>query len=113
MSKVCLGIQRSVRTRIPVRGSSDAVTAAGSLWPLFERFPALSRLPRFDIRTAPTPVQNLYEVSPNLWVKRDDLTAPLMGGNKVRSLEFLLGGTHAGERIATIGSAGSTHVLST
>ena len=48
-----------------------------------------------------------------LWIKRDDLDAPSFGGNKVRALEFLLGGVRAGHDVLTVGGLGSTHVLST
>ncbi len=34
-----------------------------------------------------------------------------MGGNKVRALEFLFGGLSSGDRVVTVGSAGSTHAL--
>lgn len=81
------------------------------LWPLLDRFPALASLPRVALRTAVTPVEPLHAISPRLWVKRDDLTAKPIGGNKVRSLELLLGGAHPGERIVTAGSWGSTHAL--
>lgn len=84
-----------------------------ALWPLFDRFPALAGLPRIVLRTGPTPVAALDSISPRLWIKRDDLTAPAMGGNKVRSLEFLLGGVTRGSRIVTAGARGSTHALST
>jgi D-cysteine desulfhydrase len=48
-----------------------------------------------------------------LWIKRDDLNAPSFGGNKVRALEFLLGGVREGDAVLTVGGRGSTHVLST
>lgn len=50
-----------------------------------------------------------------LWVKRDDLTSDLYGGNKVRKLERLLGHARArhAHRIVTVGAAGSHHVLAT
>ena len=50
-------------------------------------------------------------LSPTLWVKRDDLCANPLGGNKVRALEFLLGGVEKDDTIVTVGSAGSTHAL--
>jgi D-cysteine desulfhydrase len=59
----------------------------------------------------PTPVQLLAELAPNLWIKRDDLAADPMGGNKTRALELLLAGLVPNERVATVGSAGSTHAL--
>ena len=48
-----------------------------------------------------------------MWIKRDDLSAPAFGGNKARSLEFLLGGLGPGDMVLTVGGAGSTHILST
>jgi D-cysteine desulfhydrase len=50
-------------------------------------------------------------LSPNLWIKRDDVCADPLGGNKVRALEFLLGGVEKDESVVTVGSAGSTHAL--
>lgn len=47
------------------------------------------------------------------WIKRDDLNAPLCGGNKVRALEFLLGGLVPGDSVFTVGGTGSTHILAT
>jgi 1-aminocyclopropane-1-carboxylate deaminase/D-cysteine desulfhydrase-like pyridoxal-dependent ACC family enzyme len=65
-----------------------------------------------------TPVERLAALSQpnvNLWVKRDDLTHPTYGGNKVRKLTHIL--REAKERgftkIITIGAAGSHHVLAT
>lgn len=48
-----------------------------------------------------------------LWIKRDDLTASPLGGNKVRALEFLLAGLSPGDVVLTAGGEGSTHVLTT
>src|SRR6476619_4400089 len=79
--------------------------------PLLARYPALSSLPRVSLGAFPTPVARLASISPNLWVKRDDLCADPLGGNKPRALEFLLGGISAGDSIVTVGSAGSTHAL--
>ena len=79
-------------------------------WPLFDRFPRLSELPHVELRGGPTPVEQAGE---RLWIKRDDLTANPIGGNKVRSLEFLLAQFPRGSRVHTGGSVGSTHVLAT
>jgi D-cysteine desulfhydrase len=81
-----------------------------SLWPLIDRYPGLERLPRVALRTGPTPIERADE---RLWIKRDDLTANPVGGNKVRALELLLGQFRRGDRIVTGGSRGSTHVLAT
>jgi 1-aminocyclopropane-1-carboxylate deaminase/D-cysteine desulfhydrase-like pyridoxal-dependent ACC family enzyme len=50
-----------------------------------------------------------------MWVKRDDLTSPRYGGNKVRKLERVLEAALArgAQRIVTVGAAGSHHVLAT
>lgn len=79
--------------------------------PLVRRFPALADVPRVALTNAPTPVERLAGVAASLWIKRDDLSGTPLGGNKVRSLEFLLAGVRAGDRVVTIGSAGSTHAL--
>jgi D-cysteine desulfhydrase len=81
-----------------------------ALWPLIDKYPGLGKLPRAVLRTGPTPIEQAGE---RLWIKRDDLTADPVGGNKVRALEFLLGPFASGDRVMTGGSRGSTHVLST
>ena len=89
--------------------------AAPPGYPLLDLFPELSRIPRAVLATLPTPVEALPQAAPSgsLWMKRDDLDGPGVGGNKVRALEFLLGGVTAGDTVLTIGSEGSTHVLAT
>ena len=52
-------------------------------------------------------------VADALWIKRDDLSAPRLGGNKVRALEYLLAGVRDGDHVLTVGGRGSTHALST
>ena len=81
-----------------------------SAWPLFDRFPHLAELPHVSLREGVTPVVRSDE---RLWIKRDDLTANPIGGNKVRALEFLLAPFARGTRVVTGGSRGSTHVLAT
>ncbi len=66
----------------------------------------------------PTPVDRYADaLGPGrpLWVKRDDRTSPLYGGNKVRKLERVLADARAAgaRRIVTVGAAGSHHVLAT
>lgn len=82
--------------------------------PLLARYPALERISRVDLRgsAGATPVEHLAAIHPSLWIKRDDLCADPLGGNKVRALEFLLGNVRGGDRVVTVGSAGSTHALS-
>jgi 1-aminocyclopropane-1-carboxylate deaminase/D-cysteine desulfhydrase-like pyridoxal-dependent ACC family enzyme len=66
----------------------------------------------------PTPVVRVAPLSSpgiDLWVKRDDLTHDVYGGNKVRKLEYLLAGALArgATRLVTVGAVGSHHVLAT
>ncbi|HUL49148.1 MAG TPA: pyridoxal-phosphate dependent enzyme [Gemmatimonadales bacterium] len=48
-----------------------------------------------------------------LWVKREDCSSPVYGGNKVRGLEFLLAHSTPATVFLTIGGTGSSHCLST
>ncbi len=68
----------------------------------------------------PTPIQRLAAVEAELgtaplYVKRDDLSSPLYGGNKVRTLEALLGlaRTQGATRVAAVGAYGSNHAVAT
>jgi len=76
-------------------------------------FPAL---PRVALATLPTPLlaaPRLSEaVGVEVWIKRDDLTGLLLGGNKARKLEFLCGEAlaQAADTLVTGGGAGSNHV---
>ena len=83
---------------------------------LAERFPALTRrLPRLPLGDFPTPLQSLGDPRRHLWIKRDDRTHPVYGGNKIRKLEYLLGEARqrGSEDIVTFGGVGSNHVLAT
>lgn len=55
----------------------------------------LDQIPRVILGQFPTPLQEAPRLSAAagapIWLKRDDLTAVGLGGNKVRALEFLLG----------------------
>ncbi|MFP6686584.1 MAG: pyridoxal-phosphate dependent enzyme [Polyangiaceae bacterium] len=87
--------------------------------PLFELFPGLSERLRFaDLAELPTPVHSLTPVMEALqlngveaYEKRDDLTSPRYGGNKVRTLEVLLGRALAAgvTRVYATGAYGSNH----
>lgn len=66
----------------------------------------------------PTPVEPLHPTfahRSHLWIKHDDATHPIYGGNKVRKLEGLLRDARQiqARRIVTFGAAGSHHVLAT
>ena len=81
--------------------------------PLIQRFPALRRFPRACLGQFPSPVTSVGTLAAGLWLKREDLNAETLGGNKVRALELLLGGVSAGDTVVTVGAAGSTHALAT
>jgi 1-aminocyclopropane-1-carboxylate deaminase/D-cysteine desulfhydrase-like pyridoxal-dependent ACC family enzyme len=81
--------------------------------PLFARFPRLATLPRASLCNLPSPLQPFPGGDSEVWIKREDLNAPVCAGNKVRALEFLLGGLREGDTVITTGGAGSTHVLAT
>ena len=68
------------------------------------------RASRLPLGTYPTPVER---GPAGLWIKRDDLTSNLYGGNKVRKLELLLGAAReAGKtRLLTVGAVGSHQVV--
>jgi len=84
---------------------------------IFKRFPELrGRIPWISLGLQPTPIEQLkgfgYE---NLWIKRDDLSSPLYGGNKIRKLEFVLGQVQQQrkKRVVTFGGIGTNHGLAT
>ncbi|HEX3853353.1 MAG TPA: pyridoxal-phosphate dependent enzyme [Polyangiaceae bacterium] len=87
---------------------------------LFEELPVLERrVARVALGNFPTPVDSLGVLSRELgastegWVKRDDISSPVYGGNKVRTLELLFGEARAaghGSVMAT-GAFGSNHAL--
>jgi D-cysteine desulfhydrase len=84
-----------------------------SLPPLLRRYPALAEIPRASFGNFPTRVETVALQFGSLMIKRDDLTGIGVGGNKVRSLEWLLGDLHPGQRVLTVGPRGSTHGLAT
>ncbi|MBT8077358.1 MAG: pyridoxal-phosphate dependent enzyme [Gammaproteobacteria bacterium] len=87
---------------------------------LNSRFPALGRqYPTVQLATLPTPVIE-HQLrgggqKMSVFVKCDDRSAELYGGNKVRKLEYLLARARRKKRrhIATFGAVGSHHALAT
>ena len=85
--------------------------------PLFRDYPELrERLPRVALADLPTPVDKVEQLGSeigldSLYIKRDDVSGPVYGGNKVRKLEFLFGRVlQTGAReVMTFGFAGSNH----
>ena len=84
---------------------------------LFDRFPTLrDRLPWIPLATVPTPIDELPAPEGfrgRLFVKRDDLTSPLYGGNKVRKFEYLLADARrrGARALVTVGGIGSNQGL--
>jgi D-cysteine desulfhydrase len=89
--------------------------------PLFQKYPLLGeKLPYVSLGEFPTPVQKLDRFGDDvgvgqLYVKRDDLSGRVYGGNKIRKLEFLLGDAlqNRAKQVVTFGYAGSNHALAT
>jgi D-cysteine desulfhydrase len=87
---------------------------------LVRRFAALDDVPRHALTVLPTPVERMDRLARRrglepLWIKRDDMTCPLYGGNKPRKLEWLLGAARARGRrgVITFGGIGTHHGLAT
>ncbi len=88
---------------------------------LFKHYPELKdSLPHISLGELPTPVERLAELGKSLglhhlYIKRDDLSGRVYGGNKVRKLEFLLGRAlqMKVKEVLTFGYAGSNHAVAT
>jgi len=84
-------------------------------------FPGLrGRVHWTELGEYPTPVERMGGVCESegldaLYIKRDDLSSPFYGGNKVRKLKFLLAEALASghHELVTFGAVGSNHVLAT
>jgi D-cysteine desulfhydrase len=88
----------------PIRTSSATA--------LFARLPELATsIPTVDLGVVETPVERWNVAGVSLLAKRDDLSSEVLGGNKVRALEFLLAGVKPGDTLLTVGPTGSTHAL--
>ncbi|MDQ8038063.1 MAG: pyridoxal-phosphate dependent enzyme [Pedobacter sp.] len=60
-------------------------------WPLFAAFPGLeAALQPEALAALPTPVEAIPALGAKAWIKRDDISHPVYGGNKIRKLEFVL-----------------------
>lgn len=87
----------------------DAATKNG----LRQFLPGL-RLSVVALGQYPTPVQPLAGLG-DVWVKREDQSSPVYGGNKVRTLETLLAAAQdrGQRRVLCLGSYGSNHAVAT
>ncbi|MCA9678630.1 MAG: pyridoxal-phosphate dependent enzyme, partial [Myxococcales bacterium] len=87
---------------------------------LFRHLPALvGQVPWQRLGDWPTPVEEApaigAAIGADVWIKREDRSSPRYGGNKVRTLEAVLGravdaGAH---RIWATGAYGSNHAVAT
>lgn len=88
---------------------------------LASKFPGLQQsLPFLPLTDLPTPLDTAPDLARHigmdkLWIKRDDLSADIYGGNKVRKLEYLIADAlQTGcDSIITFGAIGSNHALAT
>lgn len=77
------------------------------------------RLPKLQLAELPTPVEMQAIHTPagvrHIAIKRDDISSPVYGGNKIRKLEYILRRAvdRKAKRVATFGAAGSNHALAT
>jgi len=89
--------------------------------PLFKLYPELNgNIPFLSLGKFPTRVHRLVTIGDvlgygNLWIKRDDESGELYGGNKVRKLEYLLADAKCKgkDTLIVFGAMGSNHVLAT
>ena len=103
-------------------GTLEGCGPQSSSLPHFQPSVSLSSIRCLPLGNFPTPVQRLSNLErvlgfQSLWIKRDDLSGPLGGGNKVRKLEYMFAAAHpdGGEKkmLFTIGPTGSNHVRAT
>lgn len=80
----------------------------------------LGSFPRLPLASLPTPLEPLERLTarlggPSLWVKRDDVIGPAMGGNKTRKLEFLMAQAQQrrARKVVTFGGLQSNHARMT
>ncbi|MDH5790902.1 MAG: pyridoxal-phosphate dependent enzyme [Candidatus Bathyarchaeota archaeon] len=87
---------------------------------IFDEYPGLESLPWVELGEFPTPVHRLEKYGGEvgfleLYIKRDDRSSSIYGGNKVRKLEFVLADAERKGRklLITLGGTGSNQVLAT
>lgn len=79
-------------------------------WPFLLEYPALAdELAPVKLAELPTPVQALPAFGPQAWIKRDDITHTVYGGNKIRKLEFVLSDIRrqGAREVITFGATGT------
>jgi len=90
--------------------------------PLFLQYPLLaSVVPFVELADLPTPIERRQlkvgnsKISDNFWIKRDDKTSSVYGGNKVRKLEFIIADLQQRgiKNLVTFGGIGTNHGVAT
>jgi 1-aminocyclopropane-1-carboxylate deaminase/D-cysteine desulfhydrase-like pyridoxal-dependent ACC family enzyme len=85
-------------------------------WPLFNVFPKLqSILSPVSLCVLPTSVEPIKGLANHAWVKRDDQTHGIYGGNKTRKFEFIAADINRKKatHVYTIGGTGTNHGVAT
>ncbi len=93
-------------------------------FPLYKKYPELQVLcPRVPLLKKKTSVRKMEKMEnllgfgfhkSELWLKNDGETHSVFGGNKIRKLEFLLGGAPSNvNHLVTLGATGSNHCVAT
>ncbi|MCB9893226.1 MAG: pyridoxal-phosphate dependent enzyme [Planctomycetes bacterium] len=69
-------------------------------------------VPHVSLGEYPTPIEHLPALG-DVWLKREDLSSPIYGGNKIRTLETLFADAQARgiKRINTLGAYGSNQAV--
>jgi D-cysteine desulfhydrase len=84
---------------------------------LFREYPELKeKIPWLALGMFPTPVLKAAHLGfGNLWIKRDDISSKVYGGNKIRKLEFILAELKKkrARHLITFGGVGTHHGLAT
>lgn len=83
---------------------------------LHSAFPQLAEsLPWLPLADLPTPVEALSNIGENAWIKRDDISHKVYGGNKIRKLEFILAEVkqRGAKQLITFGATGTNHGVAT
>lgn len=84
---------------------------------LFQNFPELQQnIPWIRLGDLPTATRKLDQLGyNNLWIKQDNLSSQIYGGNKIRKLEFALADAlnQNKKHVVTMGGLGTNHGLAT
>lgn len=82
-------------------------------------YPDLEKIGRVEIGNFPTSVERLTNLEKflntktEIWIKRDDMSSNIYGGNKVRKLEYIFADAKKknSKKVLSVGGIGSNHTL--